>query len=133
MIYIDTGALLARYLARDQYHEVAIKFWDRIRRKKEPCFTSNFVLDETFTLLARRAGYPFAAERARRIYASNYMTVLRPSGEDEIKALEYFEKFGEHRVSFTDCISFALMRRHKIRRVFTFDLHFRLAGFTCHP
>lgn len=133
MIFIDTGALLARYFARDQYHETAIAFWDKIRRKKEPCFTSNFVLHETFTLLARRAGYPFAAERARKIYASHYMTILRPSKEDEIRALEYFEKFAEHKVSFTDCISFVLMRRHKIRRAFTFDSHFSLAGFTCHP
>ncbi|RLB16899.1 MAG: VapC toxin family PIN domain ribonuclease [Deltaproteobacteria bacterium] len=133
MIFIDTGALLARYFSRDQHHEAATRVWEKIKLKKESCFTSNFILDETFTLLARRAGYVFTAERAHRIYASRYMTILRPTDEDELKALEYFEKFAEHRVSFTDCVSFALMRRHKIRRVFTFDFHFRLAGFICHP
>jgi len=56
MIYIDTGAFLARYLSKDQYHGEAHAFWDSIRRKSETCVTSNFVLDETFTLLGRRAG-----------------------------------------------------------------------------
>lgn len=34
-------------------------------------------------------------------------------------------------MSFTDCLS--LMRRHRIRRVFTFDRHFALAGFEAVP
>lgn len=55
MIYIDTGALLARYVKRDQYHEQAVEFWNRLQKTRERCFTNNFVLDETFTLLGRRA------------------------------------------------------------------------------
>jgi len=77
MIYIDTGAFLARHLSKDQYHRQANTFWDSIRKKSETCVTSNFVLDETFTLIGRRTGYGFAAQRARNIYASNR---LRSSG-----------------------------------------------------
>jgi len=36
-------------------------------------------------------------------------------------------------VSFTDCVSFSLMRRYKLSRVFTFDRHFAAAGFTVWP
>ncbi len=43
--------------------------------------------------------------------------------------MDLFEKYADQRVSFTDCISFVLMRRHKIRQVFSFDRHFELAGF----
>jgi hypothetical protein len=32
---------------------------------------SNFVLDEVFNLIGRRAGYSFAAERARNIKSSS--------------------------------------------------------------
>jgi predicted nucleic acid-binding protein len=133
VIFVDTGALLARYLGQDQYHATATAFWNDLYKSGESCFTSNFVLDETFTLLGRRAGYDFAAQRASNIYASRLLYILRPDQEDEVKAVGIFQKFAEHRVSFTDCISFALMRKENIKRVFSFDSHFRWAGFELWP
>ena len=133
MIYIDTGAFLARYLSKDQYHRQARDFWDIIRKKNEKCVTSNFVLDETFTLLGRRAGYSFAAQRAKNMYASESLSILRPDQEIELKAIAFFEKYSDHRLSFTDCVSFALMKTKKIKRIFAFDQHFRLAGFQIYP
>lgn len=133
MIFIDTGAFLARSLARDAYHSVARRGWDEIAATGERCLTSNFVLDETLTLLGRRAGYRFAAEEGRRLYASKQLEILRPQEEDEAKALRLFTKYADQRVSFTDCVSFVLMKREKIRRVFGFDQHFRSAGFRVWP
>ncbi len=129
MIFIDTGAFLGRYLRKDQYHKRAVAGWEKLRQKFHPCFTSNFVLDETFTLLARRAGYSFAAERARVIYSSEIVAILRPHEEDERAALALFEKYADQEVSYTDCISFALMQKNGISQVFSFDKHFRYAGF----
>lgn len=130
MIFIDTGAFLARYLSSDRYHSVAIGLWSRLGKKQNFCFTSNFVLDETFTLLGRRAGYAFAAERAENIYASELLTILRPGHREEMKAIESFRKFLDQGISFTDCISFVLMKNKGIKRVFSFDKHFQYAGFT---
>ena len=133
MIFIDTGAFIARYLSHDQYHPKALAAWNKIREDREVCYTSNFVLDETFTLLGRRAGYDFAVQRAKNIYASKLLTILRPDQSDEIKSLTYFSKYADHLISFTDCISFVLMGREKIKRVFTFDRHFEWAGFAVIP
>lgn len=133
MIYIDSGAFLARYLAHDQCHSHAVRYWRELQRSREPCVTSNFVLDETITLLARRTTYAFAAERARVLYGPKSVTILRPDDGDEISAVVLFEKFADQRVSFTDCVSFALMRKHQIKRVFSFDRHFELAGFDLQP
>ena len=56
MTFIDTGAFLARYLQRDQFHDRALEAWQELENAvSEDCFTSNFVLDETFTLLGRHA------------------------------------------------------------------------------
>ena len=129
MIFIDAGAFLARYVQRDQHHAKALRTWESLRKKAEVCLTSNFVLDETFTLLARWAGHRFAVERARNLYGSAFLTILRPDREDEIKALELFEKFGDQDVSFTDAVSFHLMRKRRCTRAFTFDRHFERAGF----
>jgi len=124
---------LARYLSHDQYHQQARDFWDKLRNKREHLFTSNFVLDETFTLLGRRAGYDFAVHRAKNIYASKTLTILRPNQSDEMKALSFFSKYDDQLISFTDCISFVLMGKEKIKRVFTFDHHFEWVGFEINP
>jgi uncharacterized protein len=129
MIFIDTGAYLARYLARDQYHRAAAKLWLRLRTEKAPIFTSNFVLDETATLLARRSSPRFAAVRLRCIFASSELRILRPTPDTEIAALDLLEKYADQNVSFTDCISFALMREAGIKTAFSFDQHFVRAGF----
>jgi predicted nucleic acid-binding protein len=81
VIYVDTGAFLARYLSRDQYHQKAGAFWKKIRKNQESCFTSNFVLDETFTLLGRWAGYDFASEKALPIASQLYSCATKKSKE----------------------------------------------------
>ncbi len=133
MIFIDTGALLARYLANDQYHAVAVKQSDQIEQSADRCITNNFVIGETLTLLGRRASYVFAADRARAFYASRNLEVVRPTEADEFSALVYLEKYADQKVSFVDCLSFALMKQLKINAVFSFDRHFQLAGFTVVP
>lgn len=133
MIFVDSGAFLARYLSHDQYHQRAVDFWNELRLSKEHTYTSNFILDEVFTLLGRRAGHKFAAQRAKNIYASKALTILRPDQGDELKALGHFVKYADQLISFTDATSFVLMRRDKIKRVFTFDRHFLWAGFKVFP
>jgi predicted nucleic acid-binding protein len=133
LIYVDTGAYVARYLSRDQHHQKAKAFWEKIRKNQESCFTSNFVLDETFTLLGRWAGYDFASQKAAIIYASKLLIILRPTRGDEMKAIDFFQKYADQNVSFTDCISIVLMRNKKIKRVFSFDSHFERAGFKLCP
>jgi len=133
VIFVDTGAFIARYIRRDGHHQTARKTWAQIERSRKRCFTSNFVLDETFTLLGRRASYAFAADRARALLRSTSLTVLRPDVEDEEKAVEVFAKFADQNVSFTDCVSFVLMRRQRLEVAFTFDRHFDRAGFEVLP
>ncbi len=92
MIFIDTGAFSARYLRKDQHHRSAVAFWNKLGSNRKKCVTSNFVLDETFTLLGRWAGYDFAVQRAKNVYASQALSVCRPDRKDEINALQYFAK-----------------------------------------
>jgi predicted nucleic acid-binding protein len=133
LIFVDTGPFLARYLEHDQHHDAALRAWAEIEHNSQRCITSSFVVSETLTLLTRRASQSFAAEKGRRLYGSSAFEILRPQREDEIAALEVFTKFADQRVSFTDCLSFALMKRHRLRRAFTFDRHFAAAGIEVWP
>ena len=127
MIFVDSGALIGRYLTNDPYHAAASDIWRELAGSA--LFTTNHVLDEVFTILARRAGYHFAAERAERIYFSSAFEIVPSSLADEHEAIRYFRKFADQQISFTDCISFAIMRRYRLRTAFTFDRHFLNAGF----
>ncbi len=129
MIFIDTGAFIARYIARDQHHQEATRLWAKLETARPLCWTSNHVLDEVFTLLGRIAGNPFAAARAANLYDSRILCILRPDESLEREALSVFVKYADQKVSFTDSLSFVLMKRHQLRSAFTFDGHFEMAGF----
>jgi len=126
VIFADTGAFLALYLQRDQYHRQAAKLWRTVDR---PVLTSNHVVDEFATLLGRQAGFIEAANRVADLYASPTIDILFSTHEDELDAVSLMKKFADQQIGFTDCVSFAIMRRQRIPTAFTFDRHFRDAGF----
>lgn len=129
MVFVDTSAFIAKYLSKDQYHQRAVRKWDEIGTTFNKCYTSNFVLDELFTLLGRWSSYDFAAAKAELIYTSDFFTILRPDVSDELAALQLFQKYADKKISFTDCVSFVLMKKNNIDQVFGYDKHFTAAGF----
>ena len=129
MLFIDTGAFLSRYISKDQYHQITLEKWRQLEQIKQPLCTSNFVLDELLTLLGRRAGYRFAAEKANILYNWERLSILTVEREDELAALSYFKKYADHKISFTDCVSFVQMKKLNIQQVFSYDQHFEFARF----
>jgi predicted nucleic acid-binding protein len=132
-IFIDTGAFLSRYLENDQFHAVSIKAWKELEKQNASLYTSNFILNEVFTLLARRAGGQFAAKVATNLYNSAVLQILRPEQAEEKLAIRHMEKYADHQIGFTDCTSAVLMHKYKIVNCFTFDLHFHLLKFNIIP
>ena len=130
MIFVDSGAFLGRLIQQDQHHTSAVLGWKHVRRD---VVTSSLVLTETFTLLGRWVDHAFAAAWAREVLNSSAMEIFRPGKADELAALELFTEYADKKIGFVDCVSFALMRRHGIRRAFTFDRHFEDAGFERWP
>ena len=132
-LFVDTGALVARVLPRDQHNGASRRGWDTLRDVEVKLFSSEHVLDEAVSLLVRQAGAGYAARWARDHLASEEIAWLNTSREDWNEALRWLEKFSDQRLSFTDSLSFALMRREGISSAFGFDHHFELAGFELWP
>jgi predicted nucleic acid-binding protein len=133
VIFIDTGAFIARHLVGDQHHAEATRVWEDLARSRERCLTTSFVLDETLTLIGRRAGNRFASIVGRRLYESRALEIHDPSRDEQLAALGTHEKYADQRVTFTDCLSFGVMKNRRIERVFGFDEDFRIAGFLLVP
>ena len=130
-LFIDTGAFIARYDADDQYHQIATAAWAQLAppASRWRLVTSGGVLGETFTLLGRRAGFPFAATIAQAILDSPSFSIRWSDPGVAGAALVLFTKLADQSVSWIDCESFAIMRGSRITRAFTFDRHFEDAGF----
>jgi uncharacterized protein len=127
-VFIDTAAYLACFCSKDAYNTRATKCWQILRKGGFSFSTSHHVLDELATLLGRRTSFSFSAKKLKEIYSSDTI-VERTTEEDELEALIYFQKYADQKVSFTDCLSFVIMKKFNIKQVFTFDRHFEYAGF----
>lgn len=127
MIFIDTGPFIARYLKSDQYHRLAVEGWRKL--KGQHCLTTSHVVDEVITLLFRRTDIDFALSRGHQIFASEQLNVLQCQREDELAALSEARRLRDQKISYTDCLSFAAMKRLGISTAFSFDKHFEFAGF----
>ncbi|MBZ5593619.1 MAG: hypothetical protein LAP39_15370 [Acidobacteriia bacterium] len=57
------------------------------------------------------------------------LEILHSTREDETDAVRLLRKYADPQVSFTDCVSFVLMKSRKVSTAFTFDPHFQRAGF----
>lgn len=133
MIFVDTGPLLARYLRNDQHHAEATGLWRNLLESNAQLLTTNLVVAEFLTLLARRSSARFAAERGRTLYESAVWTVVRPGLQEDTAALGLLERYGPTGVGFVDCVSFAVMSARGIGEAFTFDRHYVEAGFETIP
>jgi len=131
-LFIDTGAFLAKEIAADQHHRHATSFWRDLKDKAPRLYSSQHILDETATLLARRTTYAWAADWGHDVLAAG-IHWLTADDNDLQSAFAQMRKFADQAVSFTDCLSFVLMKKERVRDVFGFDGHFVAAGFRLWP
>ena len=128
MIFIDTSAFLALENRTDEYHTQALIFRDFLLQSKEPLLTSDYVLDESYTIIRMRAGHSIAVEFGEMIQASDLVEVKYVPKEILGEAWRIFKSFADKQFSFTDCTSFAFMESLEIPAAFTFDHHFNQYG-----
>jgi uncharacterized protein len=132
-LFIDTGAFVARALPSDSLHLSAVKTWASLATTGIELISTEHIFDETLTLLARRVGYPYAAQWGALHLQSSSIAWVSAAPSDLIAALALMKKYADQSISFTDCVSFQCMRKMRIKDVFGYDRHFRLAGFDIHP
>ena len=129
-LFVDTGAWYALVDSRDPAHDRAKGFF---AANCLPLITTNFVFDETVTLIRKKLGWQTAADFGERLRSSKRLAIVPVLEADEQKAWSIFLKYRDQDFSYTDCTSFAVMQRLKIATVFSFDHHFRIMKFNVVP
>jgi len=127
-VFIDTSFFKAIIDARDEFHTKASQIWKRFEKENIIPVTSNYILDETFTLIRVKCGVETAVKMRNLLVKSGVLKLVRVTVSDEASAWKWFERDWSG-LSFTDCISFGVMERLNIINVATFDSHFSRAGF----
>lgn len=120
-IFTDTSAWYAYIDKSDADHAAAVKLIENLNR---PLITSNYVFDETLTLIKLRMGYHVAINLGQKLWSQEVTSLVRVTEEDESRAWEIFVQYEDKGFSFTDCTSFAIMEHLKIDTAFAFDDHF---------
>lgn len=127
-VFVDTSAQFA--LVDKQYpdHTRAVALRRSIEQSGWQPVTTDYILDETATLILSRIGKARAIEYTQQIIAPDLQLVFVTDG-DFYAAKNLFKKFKDKNWSFTDCVSFIVMKRLGITTAFSFDRHFTQAGF----
>jgi hypothetical protein len=128
-VLIDTAGFLALWDASDEHHRRAVQLQSELSRKKRRFLTTDYIVDETATLLLMRHSHAAAADFLKTTLESRSLRLEWIDSDRFHAAAELFHRHEDKQWSFTDCVSFALMRELKIEDSFTTDHHFTQAGF----
>ena len=127
-VFVDTSGFYSCVIKRDDRHERAAGVLRRAKGKRR-FLTTDYVLDETITLLKMR-GQSHLIEKFLNIsLASNVCQIEWMDAERFVTTRDYLLQHEDHDYSFTDCFSFCVMQQFGLRDALTKDTHFQGAGF----
>lgn len=131
-LFIDTWGWIVLYNRREPRHEEIKNFYRKFRRKRGIAYTTDYILDETFTLIFRKLPFEIARksiDQTSKAIEAGYLKMVwvSPRYFDESKSLRlrYRDK---PKISFTDLTSMVVMNDLKLNRILTDDDHFLHVG-----
>ena len=132
-LFVDTSAWAAYYDPGDQWHAAAKAAMASLVNTRVTFVTTDYVLDETLTLLLCHVGRLEALAFGDAAQHSTQVKLVRIDASIWEAAWQLFERYDDKIWSFTDCTSFAVMRQMELLQAFAFDSHFQQAGFQLWP
>ena len=132
-LFVDTAGWMACADGSDPTHAASRMARDKALRSGQALLTTDYVVDETLTLLRVRLGLAAAEAWWRQVDGSSRVRWERVDAARFERALELFFQYRDKGFSFTDCTSFAVMRELRLAKVLTTDRHFRQMGFEIVP
>jgi hypothetical protein len=132
-LFVDTAGWVACADEADPSHHQAVAARDAWLETGGVLVTTDYVADETLTLLRLRLGLDAAEAWWRQVDGSSRLRWEFISLARADKARSIFFRYHDKGFSFTDCTSFVVMRELRLREALTTDHHFAQAGFILKP
>jgi len=127
--FIDTSGFYSLLVRDDDKHAQAGKFLRNAAENKRRFVTSDYVVDETATLLKARGMTKLIRPFFESISSSKACRLIWMDGDRFHRTTAFFLRNLERDWSFTDCSSFVIMKELHLREALTKDSHFESAGY----
>ena len=129
-IFVDTSGFYALLVKADEMNGRAATILHDAARRRTRFVTTDYVLDETMTLLGAR-GHRHLVGPLLEATLRSRACIVDWTGPDEFsRAADFLQKHIDQGWSFTDCVGFQSMKVRRLREALTKDEHFEKAGFT---
>ncbi len=125
MILTDSGAWFASVVPWDGNH-VAATTW--LGQNREPLLTTDYLVDETLTLLRMRKETARAVALGDQFFSGRVARLYFLTETDIRDAWQIFRDYADKQWSFTDCTSKVVIEKLSLTHTFSFDQHFRQFG-----
>ena len=128
-VFVDTSAIIALLNATDEYHPKASRLNNELLEEQVRFITTSAVMNEVLDgfskLYLRRSGIAYFDAFSQ----SHYTRMIHVSKPIFLAGVDLFRKRPDKEWSLTDCISFIVMRRYRLKEALPIDHHFEQAGF----
>ena len=125
MTFADSGGWYAAFVTTDPNHPAA-QGW--LASHTRPLLTTDYVIDETLTLMRARGHRQVAVQFGLDVFAGKLAVVHYVTPAEVALAWDVFVRFADKDWSFTDCTSKVVMEGLGVSTAFAFDQHFRQFG-----
>ena len=126
-VFIDTSAFLAFLLSNDINFKNASNKWDNLLDNEDDLVTSNYVIVETCSLLQKRTDMKIVSVFLDNVIPS--LMIYWINSTTHLLSTEALSQGTKSGPSLVDHSSFILMRKSSVKKVFTYDKHFKSQGF----
>jgi len=127
--FVDSGAWIALASADDGHHADADAVFREAAHAGTRLVTTNLVLAEVHRFLLFRAGIRAAIAALAHIEASRLVVIEFTTTGHHAAAIEWLRKLPDQVITYTDAVSFAVVKSTRCEAVIGFDRDFLLAGF----
>jgi predicted nucleic acid-binding protein len=128
-LFIDSGGFYALISSQSESHETSIAVMEDAAKYRRRAITTDYIIDETATLLRARGLSKLLTEFFRLTEESKALAVEWTTPDRFASARKSMLKHLDQEFSFTDCVSFIVMKEFRLTDALATDDHFRIAGF----
>lgn len=131
-LFVDTWGWITLANKREAQHVAVSRFLDHFWHQGGITYTSDYVMDETITLLFRWLPFETAKvglERLEKAVQEDYLRLERITQDRFEKAKRLRLKFRDKPlISFTDLTSMVVIQERRLKQILTEDDHFTHVG-----